>query len=101
VKDGRVVSYELDAADLGLRRASPEDLRGGDPAENAAILRAILENRDDSPRRDVVLLNSAAAIAAQSGDLPGALAEAEQSLSSGAALERLEALIDFTRQAGL
>lgn len=99
VKDGRVVSYELDAADLGLRRATPEDLRGGDPQENAAILRALLENRDDSPRRDVLLLNSAAAISAQSGDLPGALAEAEQSLSSGAALERLEALIDFTRQA--
>ncbi|GIV63956.1 MAG: anthranilate phosphoribosyltransferase [Bellilinea sp.] len=98
VVDGRVVSYQLDAADFGLRRAAPEDLRGGDPSENAAILRAILENRDDSPRRDVVLLNSAAAIAAQTGDLPAALAEAEQSLSSGAALDRLEALIAFTRQ---
>jgi len=98
VVGGQVVSYELDAADLGLRPAAPEDLRGGDPAENAAILRAILENRDDSPRRDVVLLNSAAAIAAHTGDLPAALAEAEQSLSSGAALDRLEALIAFTRQ---
>lgn len=98
VVGGRVVSYELDAADLGLRPAAPDDLRGGDPAENAAILRAILENRDDSPRRDVVLLNSAAAIAAHTGDLPAALAEAEQSLSSGAALDRLEALIAFTRQ---
>jgi anthranilate phosphoribosyltransferase len=94
---GRVNTYELDAADLGLRRAAPEDLRGGQPQENAAILRAILENRDDSPRRDVVLLNSAAAIAAQSGDLRGALQEAEQSLSSGAALERLEALISFSQ----
>ncbi|MFZ6020369.1 MAG: anthranilate phosphoribosyltransferase [Chloroflexota bacterium] len=95
---GRVDTYELDAADLGLRRAAPEDLRGGQPQENAAILRAILENRDDSPRRDVVLLNSAAAIAAQSGDLRGALQEAEQSLSSGAALERLEALISFSQE---
>ena len=94
---GRVDTYKLDAADLGLRRAAPEDLRGGQPQENAAILRAILENRDDSPRRDVVLLNSAAAIAAQSGDLRGALQEAEQSLSSGAALERLEALISFSQ----
>jgi len=93
----RVDTYELDAADLGLRRAAPEDLRGGQPQENAAILRAILENRDDSPRRDVVLLNSAAAIAAQSGDLHSALQEAEQSLSSGAALERLEALISFSQ----
>ena len=94
----RVDTYELDAAELGLRRAAPEDLRGGQPQENAAILRAILENRDDSPRRDVVLLNSAAAIAAQSGDLHSALQEAEQSLSSGAALERLEALISFSQE---
>jgi anthranilate phosphoribosyltransferase len=94
---GRVDTYELDAADLGLRRAAPEDLRGGQPQQNAAILRAILENRDDSPRRDVVLLNSAAAIATQSGDLYSALQEAEQSLSSGAALERLEALISFSQ----
>jgi anthranilate phosphoribosyltransferase len=98
VADGRLVSYELDAADLGLRPATPEDLHGGDPAKNAAILRAILENRDDSPRRDVVLLNSAAAIAAQTGDLRAALVEAEQSLSSGAALDRLEALIAFTQR---
>ncbi len=95
---GKVETYDLDAAEFGLRPAKPEDLRGGDPSENAAILRAILENRDDSPRRDVVLLNSAAAIAAQTGDLRGALAEAEQSLSSGAALQRLEAFISFTRQ---
>ncbi|MEJ5314751.1 anthranilate phosphoribosyltransferase [Anaerolinea thermophila] len=95
---GKVENEELDARDFGLRRAKPEDLRGGEPAENASILRAILENRDDSPRRDVVLLNSAAAIAAENGDLTRALAEAEHSLSSGAALQKLEALIAYTHQ---
>ena len=96
--DGRVETYQLDAADFGLRRAKPEDLQGGQPSENAAILRAILENRDDSPRRDVVLFNSAAAIAAQTGDFEAALKEAEQSLSSGAALQCLTGLIAFTQQ---
>lgn len=95
---GRVENEELDARDLGLRQTTPEDLRGGEPAENAAILRAILENRDDSPRRDVVLLNSAAAIAAECGDLTRALAEAEHSLSSGAALQKLEALVTYSQQ---
>lgn len=96
--NGQVHTYELDAAKLGLRRAEPQDLQGGDPAQNAQILRAILENRDNSPRRDVVLLNSAAAIAAQTGDLAGALDEAEHSLSHGAALQRLESFISFTQQ---
>lgn len=96
--NGKVETYELDAADFGLRRADVEELQGGQPSENAAILRAILENRDDSPRRDVVLFNSAAAIAAQTGDFESALKEAEHSLSSGTALQRLTELISFTQQ---
>lgn len=100
LKDGRVRTYELDPTDLGLRRARPEDLRGGDPAENAAILRAILAGQDRTPRRDVVLLNAAAALAAEHGDLRGGLREAERSLDSGAALDRLEALIALSQTLG-
>jgi anthranilate phosphoribosyltransferase len=48
-------------------------------------------------RRDAVLLNAAAALAAESGDFKSALAEAEASLNSGAALNKLIALVDFTR----
>jgi len=94
--DGRVDTFTLDAVELGLRRADPELLRGGEPARNAAMLRDLLAGEDDSPRRDVVLLNSAAALAADSGDFRMALAEAEHSLSSGAALAKLEELVAFS-----
>ncbi len=94
---GRVATYELDPVGLGLRRAQPADLRGGDPAENAAILRAILAGRDRSPRRDVVLLNAAAALAVEHGDLLEGLRQAERALNSGAAHEKLDALIGFSQ----
>jgi anthranilate phosphoribosyltransferase len=92
LKGGQVETYEMDARDLGLRPAAAEDLHGGDPAENARILRALLASEDRQPRRDVILLNAAAAIATEDGDFPAALAEARQSLESGAALARLEHL---------
>lgn len=98
LKDGRVSTYNINAADYGLRPASPDDLRGGDPTENAAMLRAVLNGDDRSPRRDVVLLNSAAALATENGDFQTALAEAAEALETGAALERLEALAALSQQ---
>jgi anthranilate phosphoribosyltransferase len=97
LKDGRVSSFDLDPNDLGLRPAALETLRGGEPEQNARMLRAILSGEDRSPRRDVVLLNAAAALAAESGDLPAALAEAQQSIESGAALSKLVDLIAFSQ----
>ncbi len=96
--DGRVETFELDAARFGLRAATPEDLRGGAAEENARMLRAILSGEDTSPRRDVVLLNSAAALAMQNGDFAEALVRAGQSLQSGAALEKLNAMVAFSQQ---
>ena len=98
LRDGKVSTYDFDASSLGLRPAG-DDLRGGDPAENAAMLRALLSGQDRSPRADVVLLNSAAALAAETGDLPAALQEARESLESGAALAKLEAFLAYTRNA--
>lgn len=95
--NGKVTNFDLDPSDLGLRPTPPELLRGGEPEQNAEILRALLENDDQSPRRDVVLLNAAAALASESGDLPGALDEAQESLTSGAALEKLDAMIAFSQ----
>lgn len=100
LKDGRVSSFELDPARLGLRPARPADLRGGEPEENARMLRAVLEGADRSPRRDVVLLNAAAALAAEDGDFVGALAEADQSLESGAALSKLDSLLAVSKTLG-
>jgi anthranilate phosphoribosyltransferase len=98
LKDGRVTSFEFDAHSLGLRASADDDLLGGDPQVNAQMLMDILSGKDESPRRDVVLLNSAAALASEDGDLAAGIREAERSLSSGAALERLNALIDFSQR---
>ena len=76
LRDGRVRTFEMDAADLGLRPATLDQLRGGDPARNAGILRAVLAGEDQSPRRDVVLLNAAAALATEDGDFERALTRA-------------------------
>jgi anthranilate phosphoribosyltransferase len=98
LKNGQVTTFELDPASLGLRLATREDLTGGDPPQNAAMLRALLTGEDRSPRRDVVLLNAAAALATDTGDFAAALLEAEQSLESGSALAKLEGLVRVSNQ---
>ena len=98
LKGGEVSTFILNSRKLGLRQARPEHIRGGSPAENAVILRGVLSGEDASPRRDLVLLNAAAALAADSGDLKTGLVEAEESIRSGAALSRLDALIRVSNQ---
>jgi anthranilate phosphoribosyltransferase len=97
LRDGKVDTFMLDASDFGLRKAQQDDLQGGEPALNARMLRNLLSGKDDSPRRDVVLLNTAAALATQDGDFTGGLEIAAHSLDSGAALEKLEALAVFSQ----
>jgi anthranilate phosphoribosyltransferase len=99
LKNGEVLTTHFKAQELGLRPASLEDLRGGDPMHNAESLRAILSGKDDSPRRDVVLLNGAAALANVEGSLEIGLRKAEIALENGAALEKLDNLIEFTQSA--
>jgi anthranilate phosphoribosyltransferase len=96
---GTVSQTSLDpAADLGISRATPADLRGGDAARNAAVARAVLGG-EPGPVRDIVLLNAAAALAAEAGlngpdDLAAALADgyarAAAAVDSGAAAGLLD-----------
>ena len=83
------------------RLAEPDQMTGGDPAENAAIARMILTG-EKGPKRDVVLLNTAAALVAcqKAADLTTGIALAEQAIDSGAALGKLEALVAYTRDNG-
>ncbi len=100
LKKGTVSTYQLDAVtELGLRRAAPADLVGGHPPENAARMRALLTGQDHTPLRDVILLNAAAALslAHESGNLRIGLQEATASLESGAALAKMEALVETTQ----
>jgi anthranilate phosphoribosyltransferase len=81
--------------DLGLRRASQEALKGGDVALNTAIVRGVLAGEDTGPRRDVVLLNAAAALVAgdKAADLAAGLVLARASIDEGRAMARLDSLI--------
>lgn len=97
LKNGRVETYELDGAELHLRPMPAEGLRGGDPGENARMLRSLLSGEDGTARRDVVLLNAAAALGVESGDLARGLAEAAEALDSGAALAKLDGLVALSK----
>ena len=98
LRNGKVDDFELDPKDLGLGRARADELKGGTPAENAALLRQVL-NGDTGPRRDVVLLNAAAAIlaAGRAEDWPRAMDVARESLDSGRAAQVLSRLIETSR----
>jgi anthranilate phosphoribosyltransferase len=95
-REGSVRSYEVEPEEFGMARATLREISGGDASENAAIIRAILGG-EMSPRRDVVLLNSAAAlVAAGRADLiASAIPLAARSIDSGAAAGKLEALTGF------
>jgi anthranilate phosphoribosyltransferase len=96
VVDGGVREREIDPLELGIARCAPEVLRGGSPDENAAAIREVFEGGNGG-RRDAILLNAAGAIAAggHAEDLREGLELARQAVESGAAAERLEALIAF------
>ena len=98
LKNGTVETYDLNPADLGLAQSTVADLRGGTPDESAQMMRDLLSNKLNGARRDAVLLNAAAALAAETGDFKSALNEAKASLDSGSALAKLNALVEFTKQ---
>ncbi len=94
---GKIAEYELNPGDFGLKTAPRDAIAGGDALQNAEILRRVLSG-EKGPCRDIVLMNAAPAIVAGMGasDLAGGFARAIESLDSGAALAKLEALIRFT-----
>lgn len=98
--DGRVETFELDSQELGMPPADLSELVGGEPAENAAITRAILSGEDKGPRRDIVLLNAAAVLGVADNDWQRGLAQARESINSGAAAGTLERWISKTQEIG-
>jgi len=97
VREGTVRTYEVTPEEFGMNRGALDDISGGDAAANADIIREILAGKK-SPRRDVVLLNAAAALVAagRADHLADALPLASKSIDSGAAAEKLQALVQFT-----
>jgi len=98
VKDGSVSYREFTPAEAGLPHAELADLAGGDRVENARIARRILEG-EPGPRRDIVLLNAAAALltAGLAAGWKEGVAQAAASIDSGEALSRLSRLTDFCK----
>ena len=100
VVDGEVFERRLDPeSELGIPRCSVDELRGGSPAENAEAIREVFAGANGG-RRDAILLNAAGAIAASghASDLREGLEVARRTIDSGAAAERLELLIVFSRE---
>ncbi len=93
----KVVDRTVDAAELGLDRCDPDELRGGSPDDNARIIRDVFAGARGG-RRDGILLNAAGAIAAagHAADLREGLALATEAVDSGAAAARLDDLAGFT-----
>ena len=91
--DGAVNTYTLDPTELGIPTAQPSDLKGGTPEENAEMTLGVLSG-EKGPKRDIVLLNAAAAIVAggKAEDITGGLTAATESIDSERALEKLEGL---------
>ena len=99
VREGSVRTYEVDPEEFGIRAASLAEISGGlDAKENAAMVRNVLTG-EKSPRSDVVLMNAAAALVAagKAEHFADAVTLAAKSIDSGAAADKLEKLIEFTR----
>ncbi|TVQ06996.1 MAG: anthranilate phosphoribosyltransferase [Leptolyngbya sp. DLM2.Bin27] len=103
VENGQVTSAVLDPQTLGLAAAPLSALRGGELAENTAILAAVLQGKGTQAQRDVVALNAALALKVgkkvQGHSLDGAIAEgialAQEILASGVAWDKLQSLVAF------
>ncbi len=98
---GMIKTYDIDPVDFFDEYADPQSLKGGDAELNADITRAILKG-EKGPRRDIVLINTAAALVAAGAaeNLKNGIKQAEQSLDSGKAMKKLEELIEFTQDNG-
>ncbi len=97
VAGGKIRSYEIDPMAYGIKRCRLDSLRGGTPAENAAIVKRILEG-EGGPRRDAVILNSALALVAAglAPDLARGLEKARAAIDTGEAAKKLRQLVEFT-----
>ena len=99
--NGQVRTFDVTPEDAGLPLASPDDLKGGEPAGNAAALRGVLQGQKNA-FRDIVLLNAAAGliVAEKTETLREGAAMAAEVLDNGKALARLEQLVAISNEGG-
>ncbi|MGP9821834.1 anthranilate phosphoribosyltransferase [Salinarimonas sp. NSM] len=94
LEDGEIRTFQIDPRDVGLALAQPQELKGGDPAHNAAALRAVLDG-ERTAYRDVAVLNAGASlvVAGAAADLAEGVAKAAEAVDSGAAKTALARLV--------
>jgi anthranilate phosphoribosyltransferase len=96
LRDSWLRTYTIRPEDFGFPRASMSDLQGGSAADNAEIIRRILKG-ERGPKRDIVVLNAGAAVVAgaKASELAEGAVMAQASIDSGAALDKLNRLVEF------
>ncbi len=95
IKGTELEKYEVTPEDFGFRRATIDDIEGGDPAFNAHAIREVFEGRDQGPRRDFLVLNNAFAlyVAGAAANPEEGIAKAQETIDSGRATAKLDELV--------
>jgi len=97
VLDKSITEYKISPEQFGMDIAAPQELKGGTPEENAEILKQILTGKIKGAKQDIVILNAAAAImlADKADSLTDSIKKARESISGGAAYEKLQRMVEF------
>ncbi len=100
IKDGRINYYSITPEQFGMKRCTLEDVHGGSPEYNAQVIRDIFSGKEKGPRRDMLLLNSAAAflVADKVSSMKEGLVMAGETLDSGRAMVKLNEIITKSRE---
>jgi anthranilate phosphoribosyltransferase len=95
----KVEHYTISPSDFGLKTATFDDIKGGDPAFNATVIRDIFEGRDQGPRRDFLALNNAFAlyVAGAAKSPEEGLRLAQENIDSGAATRKLAEFVEASQ----
>lgn len=102
LNDGMIRTYDINPEDFFGEPADPSDLLGGDVDTNVMITRDILTGNDTGPKRNIVLINSGAALVAagQADTIKNGISLAESAIDNGDALKKLDALAAYTQENG-
>lgn len=98
IKDKKIIKYDINPVDFGLKFASKDEIKGGTPKENAKITLNILSGKEQGAKKDIVLLNAGCAlyVTGKADTISEGIKLAEKSIDSGAALNKLNSLIKIT-----
>jgi anthranilate phosphoribosyltransferase len=102
LKDGKINSYYIEPEDFGIKRSVKKEVEGGTPKENAEIIRGIFKGKIRGAKKDILLLNSGAAlyVGKKASSIKEGVEVAREIIESGKALAKLEELIKMTKKAG-